>query len=316
MEAYDLYLKGRYLWNGRTREGITKSIDYFQQAIDLDGSFALAYGGLADAYLILADYGWLPAIEAAPKIRAALQRSFVLEPDSAETLASLGLFDSLFEWDQAGAERAFQRALTLKPSLVNVHSWYGGYLLRRGRLDESLREAEAARRLDPVSLPTLLFVGWVRYYRHEYSLAVEICKQVIELNPNFSHGHQVMALSYAALGQEKEALRASDIAVKLTSDRAVALRYRALVLSRLRGLEKQARQVAGRLEAIPNNRQDGYIVVIYAGLHDPDRMYYWADRAIRARDSALLLANVEPALDPYRNDQRFRQILTQLGLAP
>jgi serine/threonine protein kinase/tetratricopeptide (TPR) repeat protein len=316
IDAYDLYLRGRYLWNGRTREGMTKAIDYFQQAIDLDGSFALAYSGLADAYLILADYGWLPASEATPKMRAALQRSSALEPDAAETLASLGMFDALFEWDQAGAERAFQRALALKPSLANVHSWYGGYLMRTGRLDEALREAEAARRLDPVSLPTLLFVGWVRYYRREYPLAIEICKQVAELNPNYPHGHQVMALSYAALGQKEEALRSSDIAVKLTSDRAVALRYRALVLSRLRGLEDQARQVAAQLGAIPNNRQDGYLVTIYAGLHDSKRMYEWADRALRARDSALLLANVEPAVDAYRNEPRFREVLKQMGLTP
>jgi serine/threonine-protein kinase len=315
INAYDLYLKGRYLWNGRTHEGMMKSLDYFRQAISLDGRFALAYSGLADAYLILAEYGWLPSSEVIPQIRAALQHSLALEPNSAETMASLGMFDAFFEWDAAGAERAFHRSLTMKPSLVNVHTWYGDYLMRLGRLDEALSQAETATRLDPVSSPTLLFVGWVRYYRREYPRAIEVAKQVADLNPSYSHCHQLMALSYAALGFKNEALHESELAVNLTSDRAVALRYRALVLSRLGGLQDEARRVAAQLAAIPNNRQDGYLVTIYAALRDPQRMYEWTDRALAARDSALLLANVEPALDPYRNDPHLLEAFRQLGLA-
>jgi serine/threonine-protein kinase len=313
MEAYDLFLKGRSFWNTRTREGVMKGLAFFQQAIGLDNQFALAYTGLADAYIVLVDYGWLAPIEAAPKIRGALERSLAIEPDSADTQASLGLFKNLIEWDQAGAERAFQRALALQPSLLTAHSWYGNYLMRARRLDEALREAEAARRLDPVSMPTLVFLGWVRYYRREYAAAIEIGKQAIELNPSFPHGHMLLALSYASMGRKDEALRSTAAAVLLTGDKAVGLRHQASVFSLIPGLAAEARQAAERLEATSQDRQAGYLVIVYGGLGDRDRMYHWADRAIQIRDTSLLMANIAPALEQYRQEPRFREVLRQLG---
>ncbi|HTS25857.1 MAG TPA: protein kinase, partial [Bryobacteraceae bacterium] len=194
-DAYDLYLKGRYLWNTRTREGLLKGVEYFEQAIRMDSSFALAYAALADSYTVLADYAWISPIVAAPKVRTALDHALSLDPESADIQTSLGLFDSLLEWDQAGAERAFRRALSVNPSLMSAHSWYANYLMRAGRLDEALREAEVARRLDPVSLPTLGFLGWVRYYRKEYPAAIEIGKQVLAGYASSPYGYYLLALS-------------------------------------------------------------------------------------------------------------------------
>src|SRR5262249_16313937 len=152
-----------YFGNMRTREGLEKSVQYFQQAVQIDPRFALAYTGIADVHTILVDYGWSSPADAIPKARAALDQALVFDANLGETYASLGLFDYLLAWDQNGAERAFHRALTLKPSLMTAHQWYGGFLMRAGRFDEAIREAEKARQLDPVSLPAVLFVGWVHY---------------------------------------------------------------------------------------------------------------------------------------------------------
>jgi len=312
-EAYDLFLRGRYLWNTRTREGVMKAIDYFGRAATLDPSFALAYTGTADAYIVLADYGWMAPMGAAPRIRDAFRHSLALDADSAETQASLGLFNNLIEWDQPAAERAFQRALSLEPSSAMAHTWYAAYLERAGRLDEALREAEEARRLDPATLPTLLMVGWIRYYRREYDKAIEVGNQVIELFPAVAHGHQMLALTFADSGRREKALAESAEAIRITSDPAVALRERTLVLSRIPGYEAEARKAAAKLEAISTDRQAGYLVRIYAALRDSERMYLWAGRALQMRDAGLELCNIDSALDPFRSQPRFRQVLRQMG---
>src|SRR5205823_1141113 len=221
-----------------------KSLEYFRQAIDLDRGFALAHTETAESYEMLFEYGWMPTLEAAPKIKAALQSALALDSENAQTQAVLGLFDHRLEWNQVEAERAFLRALSREPNLPEAHHWYASLLWRAGRFDEALREAQEARRLDPVTLPTLLGLAWVRYGRREYQEAVEICKQALELNPSYSSAYQLMAQAYAASGRKEAALAASDETQRLDTDRIVALRHRALVFSRLPGYERQARQAA------------------------------------------------------------------------
>jgi serine/threonine protein kinase/tetratricopeptide (TPR) repeat protein len=312
-EAYDLFLRARYLWGTRTREGVMKAIEYFERAVFLDGNFAIAHAGIADAYIVLADYGWSAPEDVEPKARAALDRAVALDEDAAETQASLGLFNTLIAWDQVAAERAFQRAIAHDPSLASAHHWYANYLERSRRMDEALREAQEARRLDPATPPTLLIMGWIRYYRREYPAAIEIGKQAIELYPTVPQGHDLLALSYAVSGQADLALRESSEAVRLTSDVAVALRRRAVVLSRIPGHQDEARKLASKLETMSSDRQAAYLVPIYAALRDRDRMYRWADRAIEIHDPYLLMANVDLPLDLYRSEPRFQQILRRMG---
>jgi tetratricopeptide (TPR) repeat protein len=180
-------------------------------------------------------------------------------------------------------------------------------------MDEALREAQEARRLDPATPPTLLIMGWIRYYRREYAAAIEIGRQAIEIYPTVPQGHNLLALSYASSGQKDLALKESAEAVRLTTDSAVAKRRRAEVLSRIPGHEEEARKIAGELETISWDRQAAYLVPIYAALHDRERMYRWADRAIKIHDSYLLMANVDLPLDAYRNEPRFQQILRRMG---
>lgn len=312
-DAYDLYLRGQYLWNTRTREGVLKAIELFGRAVSLDDKFALADAATADAYIILADYGWMSPAEVLPKAQSAIQRAVALNADAAETQAALGLFHMLIDWDQPAAERAFQRAQSLDPTLVPAHHWYANYLERARRMDEALREAQEARRLDPTTPPTLLIVGWIRYYRREYPAAIEIGKQAVELYPSVPQSHELLAMSYASSGQTDLALKENAEAVRLTTDPAVALRRRAEVLSRIPGHENEAREAARKLEAISWDRQAAYMVPIYAALHDGERMYHWADRALQIHDTYLLMANVDLPLDAFRNEPRFQQILHRMG---
>ncbi len=312
-EAYDLYLKGRYQWNIRTREALAKGLEYYDQALRLDSHFALAWTGIAESYSILADYGWVLPVDATPKIRNALDQSLAIAPNSAETLVSLGLFNNVFAWDQAGAERAFQQALSLQPSLYLAHSWYGNYLMHSSRWGEALREAERARKLDPLSLPALVFLGWVRYYRREYDQAADVGRQAVAMNASFPHGHQLLAMSYAAQRKVPEALRESDEAFRLTSDHAVGFRYRAVALSQIPSLEDTARKAAEQVELLSQDRQAGYLAIAYAGLGDRERTYQWIDRGLQLHDSALHMTIISPQLDRFRNDVRFKDLVRQLG---
>ena len=251
---------------------------------------------------------------AAPKIRAALDRSFIDRPYfSAETLASEGLFNNVFTWDQVAAERAFQRSLVLKPSLFVTHSWYGNYLMLGSRWDESLREAETGRKLDPVSLPTLVFLGWVRYYRREYDKAIEIGKQAVALDKSFPHGHQLLAMSYGGKRDVASALKESDEAFRLTSDPAVGFRYRAVALSQMPELADRSRNAAERVEELSQDRQAGYLAIAYAGLGDAEKTWYWIDRGAERHDAALHMTIISPQLDRYRSESRFKELVARLG---
>jgi serine/threonine-protein kinase len=311
--AYDLYLQGRHFWNIRSNESLNQGLGCFTRAVQLDSSFALAWAGVADTYLILGEYGWVPPSLAAPKIREALDRSLAIDPGSAEALVSLGLYNNVYAWDQAGAERAFQHALTLKPSLYLAHSWYGNYLMRASRWDEALREAEIAAKLDPVSLPARVFLGWVRYYRREYDKAVDIAKQAVAMDQKFAHAHNLLALSYAGARKIPDALREVEQAAGLTSDPAVATRYRAIVLSQIPGFQQQARQAAEQLESLSNGRQSGYLAIAYAGIGDRERTYQYIERGLRLQDSSLHLTIISPQLDTFRNEREFKELVRQLG---
>lgn len=314
-EAYDLYLRGRFFWNRRTRDDILKSVDFFERAIAIDSRFGLAHTALADAYLISADYGWMKPADSIEAIRNALDRALAIDSNAAETQASLGLFRSLLDWDQAGAERAFKKAIQGKPSLLTAHHWYGSYLMRARRFDEALVEAATARKLDPISIPTLLFEGWVQYYRRDYSSAIRVARAALELDPKSAHAHQLLALSHAERGRIPEALASLSAAVEFSADPAVALRYRALVLSRLPGHEGETRQVAQQLELASTGRQAGYLAIVYGALGDRDvYMRGWRE-GVTLRDPALSIAHIMTGLDDFRSDQRFIETMQRIGYA-
>lgn len=311
--AHDAFLQGRYVASTRTQEGLIKGLEHFRQALAIDPQFVSAQTATASAYISLIDYGWASPKDAAPKVREALSRALETDPDSADTQSTLGYFNNLFEWDQAGAERAFQKALVLSPSSLTAHLWYGNFLMRAGRLDQALREMGKAAELDTLSPSTLLAEGWVRYYLKEYSRSIEICRRAIDKDPSIPHPYQLIALNYARLGNAREAIAANALAVERTPDQAVALRHRAWVRSLLKGYEREAAEAARVMVKVAPGRQTGFLAVIYAGLGDRENMYRWAQAAVEAHDSVFLIAGIDPAFDAYREETKFMELVRSTG---
>ena len=191
-EAYQDYLKGRYWWNKTTEEGFNKSIGYFQQAIEKDPTYALAYSGLADSYIALAVYGIAPPKEAFPKANEAALKALAIDETLAEAHASLGYIKADYDWDLSGGEKEFQRAIELNPSYAEAHRRYGLALRNTGRFDEAIAEHKRALELDPLSLLINRALGLSFYLARKYDQAIEQERKTLELDPNYVPAHRTL----------------------------------------------------------------------------------------------------------------------------
>ena len=203
-EAYQLYLKGRFYWNKRTGEAIKKSIEYFNQAIEKDPSFALAYAGLADSYIVPANP--LPPREKMPKAKAAAMKALELDDTLAEAHTSLARVLAAYDWDWPGAEKEYKRAIELNPRYAIAHEWYGGYLEVTGHHNEAIAERKRAQELDPLSLIINFELGLAFYYAREYEQAIEQFQKTLELDPNFPPVQQFLPAAYEQKGMYHEAI--------------------------------------------------------------------------------------------------------------
>jgi TolB-like protein/Tfp pilus assembly protein PilF len=211
-EAYQIYLQGRYFWNKRSEADIRKSIDYFQKAIDKDPTFALAYGGLADAYTTLPSYTNDTGLDSYPKARAAAVKALELDESLAEPHATLGTVLLEHDWNFPESEKEFKRAIELNPNYATAHHWYSEYLLSMGREDEALAEIKRAQELDPLSLIINAILGIVHAVRGEPEQAVTQLKKTIEMDPNFARAHLFLAEVY----RKRECMRKPSTSRKST----------------------------------------------------------------------------------------------------
>jgi TolB-like protein/Tfp pilus assembly protein PilF len=206
LEAYTLYLKGRYYWNKRTEPGLTKGIEYFEKAITKDPGYALAYAGLADCYNVISHYGAVPPKASVPKAKIAAIKA--LEIDDALVEAHTSLAFALYNYDFAwlAAEKEFQRAIALNPNYATAHHWYAIYLATRGRLEEAIAEMQRARELDPLSLIINTEVGWMLYFGRHYNQAIEQYQKTLEMDPSFAVAHWGLGLAYQQKAMPQEAI--------------------------------------------------------------------------------------------------------------
>ena len=315
-EAYRLYLKGRYFWNKRNGEAIQKGIDYFQQAIERDPGYALAYVGLAESYAILPSYSDTPANEAALKARAAALKALELDGTLAEahtTLASV----SADQWDWREAEKSFKRAVELNPGYATLHDWYAGYLTKVGRVDEALTEIKRAYELDPLSLNINAGLASILYFARRYDQAIEQFRKVLEMEPNFIQGHTHLAL---CLLQER---RYEEGIAELTRAKALS-RGHSSVMGLLgyayaaSGRKDEARKILEELPERSNQRPASHFdrAVIYLGLGEKDKTFELLRRACDERFFLVTFLKVSPLFDPLRSDPRFADLLRCVGLAP
>jgi len=315
-EAYGLYLRGRYHWNKRTAGDIQKGIGYFQQAIEKDPTYALAYAGLAESYAILYNYTGLPSSETFPKAKAAAVKALELDDTLPQAHATLALTHEKFDWDFSAAEKEFRRAIELDPSYPTAHHWYGLFLSEIGRHEEAIAQSERAYELDPLSPIISNARAAVSYNARQYDRAIDAARKTIELDKNLNISWVSLGLSLEQKEMYPESIAALEEAVRLSERwiQAVAALAHADAVSNRR---VEAMPLVEELKRRSERGQDALvnIALVYAGLGQNDEAMAWLDEAYRGRSAWLLQLSlkVDPRWDPLRSDARFQDLLRRIG---
>ena len=314
--AYQAYLKGRYHWSKRTIDGLTQAIAYFQEAIERDPAYALAYAGLADTYSILGYYNNSPPRDVYPKAKAAVARALENDDTLAEAHASLGYVSVFFDWDWKRADSEFRRALELGPAYATTHQWRAWYLFAMERFDEALAELQRAQELDPLSLIINDHLGYALLLAGHPEEALVQLQKTRELDPSFPWTYWRLGNVYFAKRQLDEARAAFQTVVDMTNG-VVGLGYLGLTYGAAGRLD-DARAVLARLESLTTERfvSPLDIALVTAGLGDVDRTFAALDGAVQERVSDMARVNLLPWPDAVRADARFAALLRRLGLRP
>jgi len=315
VDAYALYLKARYFWRRKSASGLRKGIEYFQQAIAIDPGYSLAYAGLADSYITLGYYSYLPPKDVFPPAKAAADAAIGIDDGLAEAHTARACVSLLYDWDWLDAERRFQRAIELKEGYPTAHFWYACYLWAVGRTADSCEEAARALALAPLSLVGHANLGWALYFGRRFDDAIAQCRKSLELDPRYLFTHTVLGQAYVAASRCDEAVSALESAVNLSGGLAFTTAALGHAYARA-GKRRDARKV---LETLKQRSDVEYVppfcfAVIYAGLGDKDQAFAWLDRACEERSHWVAYLKTWPLFDDLRADARFGALLGRVGL--
>jgi serine/threonine-protein kinase len=315
IEAYNLYLLGRYYWNKRTDDGLKRGIKYFEEAVSIEPNYALAYVGIADSYLAFANYGALPSNLIMPKAKEAAEQAIKIDGTLADAYASLGVVKSVFEWDWKAAEKAFKRAIELNLGSVNAHHFYAHYLTWLGLIDEGILEFKKTRRLDPLSIIINTDVGWAYYLARRYDQAIENYQKALELDQNFFLTHFLLGQTYEQKEMYAEAIQEFQKAVKLSNGLALMAWWLGHAYA-VAGMKAEALKIIAELKERSRREYiSAYnLAVIYTGLDDKDQAFKWLEKAHNERFGWLVFLKVEPMFDNLRSDPRFTILLQKMDL--
>jgi eukaryotic-like serine/threonine-protein kinase len=317
-EAYQLYVKGRYLWNKRTMADIKTAIAYFNEAIDKDPGYALAYSGLADAYSTLPSYGGDPA-EVMPKSSAAARKALELDPTLAHPHAVLASTKFEYDWDFAGGEAEYKRAIALDPSDATAHHWFSLDLSSIGRKQEAIDEANRAYQLDPLS-PVMHISQMVAYTAaRQFDQTIEIGKTIIADNPTFGQVHFIMATAYWAQHKYPQTIQEFKTAAQLQGDKNTAEFAAAMERGFKSGGWPSALRNGIEISLAQRKAKSGYISAyniagLYAGMGAKDDAFHWLDTAYQERDPGLLALPTDFSVDALRSDPRYAALVQKIGL--
>jgi len=307
-DAYQAYLRGRFFWNKRTEPALRRAVDYFNEAIAKDGTYAPAYAGLADSWSLLASnsYDAVPPREGMPLAKAAALRALELDGGLAEAHTSLAYVTMAYNWDLEPAEREFLQAIRCNPGYATARHWHAHCLLAAGRLDEASAEMRQAQNLDPLSLPVNAGVGWCSYFARRYDDAIRQYRMTLELEPNFALAHQTLGLALAQKHDYPEAIAEFQTALKLSGGAsAVASLGYAYGLA---GSKADARAQLARLVELSHHRYVPalYMAQVCLGLRDAPGFSSWLSKAREERSEYLIYYQFDPAFDAVRGDPLFR----------
>jgi serine/threonine protein kinase/tetratricopeptide (TPR) repeat protein len=311
-EAYNLYLKGLYFWNKRTGEGMKKGMAYFQQAVDSDPIYALAYCGLADSYSLLGFWCFLSPKDTFLKAKALAEKALEIDNTLAEAHASLAFINFSYDWDWSAAENGFEKSIKLNPGYATAHHWYGVYLTAMGRHEEAFKEMRRAQELDPLSLMINLNVGMILFNQRQYDKAIEQYRKTLEMDQRFSQTHYQLAKVYGMKDMYKDA---TDEALKAHN---LGLPWASAVLGWVYGIAGERDEAEKLLQEMEELLKKQYISSmslygIYLGLGDLDKSIEWLEKAYNGRDPAMPFLKVSPEFDVIRSDPRYKALLKKIG---
>ena len=317
-EAYQLYLQGRYNWNKRTDPTTDKAIEYFQQAIEKDPNYAMAYVGLAESYSIANR----PSDERASKVKAAALKALEIDPTLGEPHASLGGVKDLYEHDLAGAEKEYKRAIDLNPNYASAYHWYAEFLGEQGRFDEGLANWKKALELDPFSLAIGTDYGLeYLYYSRKYDQAVDYLNKLVEMDPNYVRTHTYLATVYETMGRYDDAISEIEKRVALQGMKPEEIANGKRVLIDALKADGAKGYWSKALEFTMQDTKKGENVPaltmarIYAELGQRDEAFKWLEKAFDNKETDLVYLKVSPIWDKLRDDPRFAEMLRRLGFS-
>lgn len=315
IEAYQAYSSGRYFWDKRSGEGVRKATEYFQQAINLDPNYALAYAGLADCYI--SGHLGLPPREGYAKAEAEAMKALQLDDTLAEAHNSLAI-TRFFVWDWPGAEREYRRAIELDPNCAAAHEWYAFYLETVGRMDEGFSEIHRALALNPLSLTINTGLGRMYYSNRQYDQAIAQYRKTLELDPNILWVRLRLGQALSQKGLSDESLaefrKARDILPESSGADIVSIRF-AQALAFM-GRRDEAKKIIDQWKRLPTAGSISLhdVAIIYVGLGENNEAFALLERAYTERDFYVATIKADPRFDPIRSDPRYADLLRRLGL--
>jgi TolB-like protein/Tfp pilus assembly protein PilF len=314
-EAYRLYLKGRHHWNQWTEEGFYKAIEYFQQAVEKDPSYALAYTGVADSYVLLGWNGYLPPKDAFPKGKMAAMEALRLDTDLGEAHTPLAAVLWLHDWQWPEAEMEFKRSLAINPAYPTANHWYAEFLMTMGRNEEAIARMKTSQELDPLSLIISDAIGWAFYMARRYDDAMEQLRRTVELDPNYPVTYWILGLLLRKMGRYELAIAEGEKGVNLSGGSSLMRAALAQTFATA-GRKKEAVQILDDLTELTKQKYVApyFFAGIHVGLVEDDRAIEYLEKSYEEHSHWLIYLHLDPSMDSLRSNPRFQDLSRRVGL--
>ena len=314
-EAYRLYLKGRHHWNRWTEDGFYKAIEYFQQAVEKDPAYALAYTGIADSYVLLGWNSYLPPKDAFPKARVAAMAALRLDPELGEAHSPQAAVLWLYDWQWPEAQMEFKRSLALNPAHPTASHWFAECLMTMGRHSEAIARMKSSQDLDPLSLIISVAIGWAFYMAGQYEAAIEQLHRTVEMDPNYPVTYWILGLTLRKMGRHELAIAEGEKGVKLSGGSALMRAALAQTLATT-DRRKDALQILDDLTTLSKEKYVSpyFFAGIHVGLGEDDRAIEYLEKSYEEHSHWLIYLHIDPSMDRMRSNPRFQDLLRRIGL--
>ena len=313
-EAYEAYLKGRYHWNRRSREGLPKGVQYFQEAIAKDAGYAAAYAGLADCLSGLSTYNFVAPVDGCGKAKKLALQALELDPSLGEAHASLAWVHTWYDYDFVAAEREFERSLELNPRYATAHQFFGFYLGMMGRYEEAYTEIKRAIRLDPLSSVFEWSLGFVYWMARRHDQAIEQVEKALELDPGFAPAHALHCWAALSKFMPEIAISAAQNAVRCSPGAAMYLATLGESYAAA-GNPQEAQKMLDHLHDLSKQQYvtPYFLARIYAALGRKEEALHSLEAGYLERTCSLVFMKVDPRLDELRIEPRFQDLMRRMN---